>query len=275
MLGRIILVCLSVLIPIVCAQRADSQTINYVSAGKLKPADIDSTTINKIRKILALEKANPGLSRGAKIALISRQFLGEPYVAKRLIGSASTPERLVVDFGALDCFTYLDYVEALRRATTLEGFIKNLIRTRYDDGQVTFLKRKHFFSDWAYKAPTLAQDITASISPHAVSVAKVLNRRSFFRDYISGLPEVKRTITYIPGRDVNRALLSRLRTGDYIGIYTDEPGMDVTHTGIYVVTKNGPMLRNASSLKANRKVVDSPFLDYARNKPGIVVYRPR
>src|SRR5688572_17924300 len=60
MLGRIILVCLSVLIPIVCAQRADSQTINYVSAGKLKSADIDPATINKIRKILALEKANPG-----------------------------------------------------------------------------------------------------------------------------------------------------------------------------------------------------------------------
>ncbi len=35
------------------------------------------------------------------------------------------------------------------------------------------------------------------------------------------------------------------------------------------------MLRDASSKKANMKVVDSPFLEYAKHTPGIVVLRPR
>lgn len=275
---RIISICLLFLTLMGCVEHRGGQTISYISSGwpsVRKTVDLDSYTIDKIESILALKKANPGLSKGAEIELISRQFLGVPYVANRLIGSATIPEQLVIDFAALDCFTYLDYVEALRRARTPNGFIRNLIRTRYAGGHVAFLKRKHFFSDWAYDRPALARDITARISPHAVSVSKVLNRKSFFGTYIAGLPDVKRTITYIPGRYVDRALLSRLRTGDYIGIYADEPSMDVTHVGIYVVTKEGPQLRNASSLKVNRKVVDSSFLDYVRNKPGIVVYRPR
>ncbi|TMX08288.1 DUF1460 domain-containing protein, partial [Aeromonas salmonicida subsp. achromogenes] len=36
---------------------------------------------------------------------------------------------------------------------------------------------------------------------------------------------------------------------------------------------NGPVLRNASSVSTNMKVVDSPFIDYVKNKPGILVYR--
>ncbi|PYE90377.1 DUF1460 domain-containing protein [Phyllobacterium leguminum] len=275
MLKNIALVCLLLFIPIGCTEHRDSQPMSYISAGQRKSADIDAYTIDKLKTILALTKAHPSLSRGAKIGLISRQFLGAPYVAHRLIGSATTPERLVADFGALDCFTYLDYVEALRRATSEEGFIKNLSHTRYIGGQVAFLKRKHFFSDWAYRAPALARDITAKISPHALSVAKVLNRKSSSGSYLYGLPDVKRTVTYIPRKYVNHALLRHLRTGDYIGIYAKESGLDVTHVGIFIRTKDGPMFRNASSRKANMKVVDSHFLAYVAHTPGIVVYRPR
>jgi hypothetical protein len=35
------------------------------------------------------------------------------------------------------------------------------------------------------------------------------------------------------------------------------------------------VLRNASSLSSNMQVVDSPFLEYVQNKPGILVYRPQ
>ncbi|WP_146674791.1 N-acetylmuramoyl-L-alanine amidase-like domain-containing protein, partial [Salmonella enterica] len=31
--------------------------------------------------------------------------------------------------------------------------------------------------------------------------------------------------------------------------------------------------RNASSLAANRKVVDTPFMEYMHSRPGIVVLR--
>ncbi|MCZ3003890.1 DUF1460 domain-containing protein, partial [Acinetobacter baumannii] len=90
-----------------------------------------------------------------------------PYAANKLQGSLSTPEQLVVDFRGLDCFTYLDYVEALRQSAAQPDFMKNLLRTRYVDGDLDFLSRKHFYTDWAYSGTYKpAQDITAQISAH-------------------------------------------------------------------------------------------------------------
>ncbi|WP_254614929.1 N-acetylmuramoyl-L-alanine amidase-like domain-containing protein [Burkholderia pyrrocinia] len=75
---------------------------------------------------------------------------------------------------------------------------------------------------------------------------------------------------------IHPALASdKLRTGDLIGIYAKADGLDVTHVGFFVETNDGPMLRNASSEKANMKVVDSPFVEYVKNTPGIVVLRLR
>ncbi|ARQ02271.1 DUF1460 domain-containing protein [Pseudorhodoplanes sinuspersici] len=236
---------------------------------------LDPYTARNIDRIIALRNAAPGLTPEETIDLISRQFLGTPYVANRLIGSATRPEQLVIDFRGLDCFTYLDYVEALRHAQSRADFVQRLIQTRYVDGDISFLKRRHFFSDWAYKAPTLVRDITADISPKAVSIRKNLDAKSDGEQYVRGLPNVERTVTYIPSRYVDKALLDRLHTGDYIGAYTNRPGLDVSHTGIYVMTKNGPVLRNASSRKGVDKVVDSPFAQHVKTVPGIVVYRPR
>jgi hypothetical protein len=150
-----------------------------------------------------------------------------------------------------------------------------LIQIRYVDGDIDFLKRRHFFSDWAYKMPTLVRDITADISPNAVSVKKNLDAKSDGRQFIPGLPNVERAVTYIPSRSVDQAVLSRLQTGDYIGAYSNRPGLDVSHTGIYIMASSGRVLRNASSRKGVDKVIDSPFAEYVKTVPGIVVYRPR
>ncbi|NEW37190.1 DUF1460 domain-containing protein, partial [Nocardia cyriacigeorgica] len=74
---------------------------------------------------------------------------------------------------------------------------------------------------------------------------------------------------------VDDAVIAGLRTGDYIGAYADQPGLDVSHVGIFVATPDGPVFRNTSSLPADNKVVDTPLLDYVRATPGILVLRPR
>lgn len=84
---------------------------------------------------------------------------------------------------------------------------------------------------------------------------------------------MKRTITYIPSNFINEEVISHLQSGDFIGIYTKLAGLDVTHVGFFIMTDKGPMLRNASSRKANEKVVDSPFMDYVSKTPGIIVLR--
>ncbi len=206
--------------------------------------------------------------------LLSRQFLGTTYGANTLIGSATTPEQVVIELQKVDCFTYADYVEALKRAGNRDQLIASLIQVRYKDGVVDFGHRKHFFTDWAVASPAVATDITASLSPSAVQSNKSLNRNDSGGLYLPGLPVVSRTVTYVPSQQVDSGVVGRLRTGDYIGAYARDGGLDVTHVGIFVSTPGGPVLRNASSLAANNKVVDSSLSDYLKTVPGIVVLRP-
>lgn len=212
-----------------------------------------------------------------KIRLTSQLFLGAHYVGSRLIGSLDEPEQLVVDFAALDCFTYLDYVEALRKTNDFHhDFKQNIIQTRYIDSNVSYLARKHFLSDWLVpdnNGNKNADDITSSLSAHAVVVPKMLNQKEDDSVYIEGLAPKYREIVYIPSEFVDESVLAGMRTGDYIGMYTGLAGLDVTHTGIYIETPEGPIYRNASSLSANMKVVDTPLFEYIEGKPGIVVYR--
>ncbi|NOH72532.1 DUF1460 domain-containing protein [Vibrio pectenicida] len=212
-------------------------------------------------------------SNSKKIEQLSSLFVDVPYVANQLIGDHQTNEQLVIKFGELDCFTYLDYVEALRKSYRLEDFKHNLIKTRYIESKIDFISRRHFFSDWVSEKTYNAADVTTELSNSSISVVKKLNQKASGGVYLVGLPIKERTITYIPSENVDKAVLQNMKNGDYVGAYTDIAGLDVTHTGIFIQTDNGPVYRNASSKSANNRVVDTPFLDYIKTIPGIVVYR--
>ncbi|WP_039799945.1 DUF1460 domain-containing protein [Nocardia araoensis] len=263
---------LLVLVALACA----AVSAPAVALGTPGAVNLDDVTARKLEELLSLRAQAPAsASKADLIELLSRRFLGTPYGANMLVGSATQPEQLVIDFRRVDCFTLLDYVEALTGATDRDRFTADLIRTRYAGGRVDFQQRKHFFTDWSNVAEVAATDITATLSPAAVTVAKHLNARADGGAYLQGLPVVDRAITYIPSAAVGQDVVSGLRTGDYIGAYADQPGLDVTHVGIFVMTEAGPVFRNASSLAGNDKVVDSPFAEYVRSTPGIVVLRSR
>ncbi|MBF6168067.1 DUF1460 domain-containing protein [Streptomyces gardneri] len=263
---------LLVLTALVCA----AVSLPPAALGAPETVQLDDLTTRKLDELLSLRAQAPAsATRAELIELLSRPFLGTPYGANMLVGSATEPEQLVIDFRRVDCFTYLDYVEALSRSTDRTQFTTNLIETRYAGGRVDFRQRKHFFSDWAHTAKVAATDVTATLSAGAVTVAKQLNAKAGGGSYLPGLPVVDRAITYIPSAAVDQDVVSRLRTGDYVGAYTDQPGLDVTHVGIFVTTPAGPVFRNASSLAADNKVVDKPFAEYVRSTPGIVVLRAR
>ena len=219
-----------------------------------------------LQSMLATDTGDP--------AQISAGFLGTPYGADTLIGSATEPEQLVVDLERVDCFTYADYVEALKRAHDRDGFLAGLAEVRYKDGVVSFENRRHFFTDWAASAPTIATDVTASLTDDAVRTAKSLNSKDSGGLYLAGLPVVARTVTHIPSGAVSADVVDGLRTGDYLGAYAEDGGLDVTHVGIFVDTPDGPVFRNASSLSTDGAVVDTPLSEYLQTVPGIVVLRP-
>ena len=219
-----------------------------------------------LESMLAADTTDPGL--------ISARFLGTPYGADTLIGSATEPEQLVVNLERVDCFTYADYVEAFKRAHNRDEFVAGLTDVRYKGGVVSFENRRHFFTDWSAAAPAIATDVTASLSDAAVRTAKQLNRKDSGGVYLPGLPVIPRTVTSIPSGDVTDEVVAGLRSGDYVGASADDGGLDVTHVGIFVRTPDGPVFRNASSLPDDDAVVDTPLSVYLQTVPGIVVLRP-
>ena len=211
---------------------------------------------------------------GDRIVAISVHFLDRPYLANTLVGGPDEAERLVVALNGFDCFTLLDAIEALRRSTQPEDFPDQLRLVRYRDGVVSYRGRRHFFSDWAAFENSAITDLTSAVGQgHAVKVMKQLNRKSDGTLWLPGIAVTSREIVYIPTSAITDHMLSSLLSGDYVGIYSERAGLDVSHTGLIVKTDGSVWLRHASSRPGSERVVDEVLLDYLQGKPGLVVYR--
>lgn len=212
---------------------------------------------------------------GERVAQISARFLGTPYQSRTLIGGADTPEQLIIRFDAVDCFTLLDYVEALRRAATPEEFRQRLIEVRYRDGVIAWDHRRHFFTDWVAVPGGPVIDVTTKTGgKSARATLKRLNRKADGTLYLPGVAVQERIIRFIPTAALDDSVLKRLRHGDYLGIYAPAPGLDVSHVGIVVRSEGRLLLRHASSRGEAGRVIDSDLRGYLAGKPGIVVLRP-
>jgi hypothetical protein len=210
---------------------------------------------------------------GDTIVELSSHFKDTPYAEYTLIGGPEVPEQLVVNLAAFDCFTFLDIVESLRRTQDFEGFADQLRGVRYSDATVRYEKRKHFFSDWAGEGAAI-EDVTTRIGKKRTQlVSKRLNRKSDGSLWLPGIAVTPRQISYIPSNNVDQEVLSELKSGDYVGIYSDLPGLDVSHTGLIVIENGVVLLRHASSRISSRRVIDEDLLEYLKGKPGLVVYR--
>lgn len=223
-----------------------------------------------------MEQSNKIQDVGDRIDFLSGRFLNTKYEESTLVGNINHPEELVIDLEGMDCFTYIDYVEAMQLSDNYQMFVDNVQRIRYQSGDLDFRKRNHFFTDWAVYNSGYIVDVTKEVGGHATrTVNKLLNKKADGTAYLPGIPVKERTIHYIPSESIDDGVIGRLKTGDYIGIYTDKDGLDVSHTGILIKKGEKVYLRHASSRTDNRSVVDEELLAYMHGKPGLVVLRPK
>jgi len=213
---------------------------------------------------------------GPRIKFLSDFFLGLEYKESTLIGDSSTAEVFVVNLSEVDCFTFLDYIEAMRLSDSFDSFLKNLQQVRYRNSMVSYEKRKHFLTDWAEYEPVSVDDLTLQIGGgRARSIVKIMNLKRDGTPLLPGIGSHQRTINYILPEDMNESVLQSLKTGDYAGIYSAMEGLDVSHVGIIVRDGNTVFLRHASSDRRYRKVIDQDFQEYISGTPGLIVLRPR
>jgi hypothetical protein len=211
-----------------------------------------------------------------RIDFLSGQLLDLDYIESTLIGDINTPEAFVINLEGVDCFTFIDYLEAMRLSNSFSEFTVNLRKVRYKSGKVVFENRNHFFTDWREFNPEFIDDVTEEIgAQRTIKVQKTLNEKKDGTYYIPGVRPVLREIKYIPSDKTDESVMNKLRTGDYIGIYSTKQGLDVSHVGISIKEGDDIFLRHASFLKEYRKVVDQDFRRYIVNKPGIIVLRPK
>ncbi len=210
-----------------------------------------------------------------RINILSRYFVGIEYGEYTLIGSENIPEVFVINLEKVDCFTFLDYVEAMRLSRSFTEFEINLKRVRYKDGVVSFANRNHFFTDWLKNNADFIVEITNKIGGQNVAITKKnLNIKENGTLFLPGIPYKEREISYIPSESFDEAIFDKLVTGDYVGIYSTLHGLDVSHVGIVIKEDNNILIRHASSQKELHLVVDQDLIQYLSNKQGIIVLRP-
>lgn len=213
---------------------------------------------------------------GERIAYLSGQLLGTPYKESSLIGDNDTPEVFVIDLSGVDCFTYLEYVEAMRISRSFFEFRTNLQKVRYKAGKISFWARNHFFTDWSEYNAERINEVTETIGINrTVRSEKMLNRKHDGTYFLDGIQPLLRSIRYLPSESVDGEICSLLKTGDYLGIYARSPGLDVSHVGVLIKGHNTVKFRHASSQEQQRTVVDEDFRSYIADKPGILVLRPK
>ena len=234
--------------------------------GNLTPESLDSI----------LYESSKIHDMGIRIDFLSRHFLETPYQESTLRGDINTPEVFVINLEGIDCFTFLDYVESMRLSSSFREFEENLKKVRYRSGEVSFKNRNHFFTDWSEFNSDLIDDVTEQIGgKKVIRVNKILNEKEDGTLFLQGIQPRERLIHYIPANTIDDLIINALRTGDYIGIYSTEKGLDVSHVGIFIQERDKIYLRHASSLNEYRKVIDQGFKDYIAEKPGIIIFRSR
>ncbi|WP_235856350.1 N-acetylmuramoyl-L-alanine amidase-like domain-containing protein [Flagellimonas oceanensis] len=245
-------------------------------------------------KINDLEQTK-AMSLGDTIISVGQSFLGTPYVEKTL--EVGDTETLVVNFGGLDCTTFVENVLAFsmmlqNQQKDFENFTENLETVRYRNGNLEgYPSRLHYFTEWIRnnEKKGLIEDITAELG--GVELEKPINFMGTHRNLYPFLASdenfeamvsvekeiAKEKFCYLP-QDEIESKEHLIKSGDILALATSIKGLDVTHTGIAIHQPDGRLhLLHASSKNGEVEISELPLADYLKNiksNIGIIVARP-
>lgn len=259
------------------------------------PAQVQYTSQDSIRVTQMLKEACT-LKKDTNLMLyFGRQLIGIPYVAKTLEGNPK--EKLVVNLRQLDCTTLVENTLALtlcarNTKTQFADFLTFLRLVRYRNGEVSYLSRLHYFTEWiidnvrmgyieeiSTPAPpfTGIQKISLNfMSTHASQYPMLVQNPSWISDIRNMEQELQgMEFSYIPKEEIANTsqLRSVIHDGDIIAILTSRPGLDISHVGIAVWHTDGLHLLNASQI--HKKVVEEPMTlsTYMKRHPSQIGIR--
>jgi hypothetical protein len=223
--------------------------------------------LNRRRVEQLLSQTKDDRAIGSRIEVISRHFLGRPYQISSLIGSADSAEVFTASIDRFDCVTYIETVVALARAYTVDGFIEQLRKIRYERGRTQWDWRNHYMTLWIRNNVREGIVRRVSMTPAPiVTVDRVLN-------VVPGLAPRRIRIRCVAKRVVPQCV-GRLRSGDVISFLSTHKHLDVFHAGIIVRDGKRILMRHAS--RSQGGVVQQELSEFlkANRMAGVIAVRP-
>jgi hypothetical protein len=232
---------------------------------------------------------------GEVVIAMGKSFLGTDYIANTL--EQPGEEHLVVNLRGLDCVSFYENSLVFARCikmnkTTFDDYQAELQFVRYRSGVIEgYPSRLHYTSDYFFdnERKKVLTVITKSIG--GVRYQKTINFMSTHPESYRQLkeqPELipiirtqeeaisRRSLYHVPTKMVAR-VASKIHDGDILGITTDIPGMDVSHTGI-ALWQNGKLHFLHAPLSGSKvQITEKPLAEYLAASPkrlGIMVARP-
>ena len=234
---------------------------------------------------------------GDRTILVAKEFLGTPYVGHTLDIDPHS-EKCIIRLDGLDCVTFYETSFAFARilgspkSPSFNDLIKSVTNLRYRGGKITdYTSRLHYTTDWMLENikrgnvevlsienevfETSTRPINFMTTHSSLYPALVANPRfvPILAKMEADLGSQKRM--FIPKAKV-RSFQRQLKSGDIVGICTDVPGLDCSHTGLIVVENGTPRFFHASS--DGKKVLIGPviseYLDKHAKASGLMVVRP-
>ncbi len=224
--------------------------------------------LNRRRVEQLLSEAQDEDSVGGRIQVVSRHFLGYPYKANPLAGSADSAEVFTASLEGFDCVTYIETVLALARASTVNKFAEALRQIRYQEGDIQWQRRNHYMTLWIRN--NIRNGIVSRLSVPAIpeiSHERVLN-------VVPGLAAQRTVVKCVPKQAMPK-LATHLQNGDLIFFVSTRKNLDVFHTGIIVFPGATVLLRHAS--RSRGFVVEQRLSEFlkANRMSGVLVVRPQ
>ena len=230
------------------------------------------------------------------IVAIGKSFIGTQYGEHLL--DAEGPEHLVVNLRALDCVTFYENTLALARCvklgkTTFDDFKVQLRLLRYRGGVIDgYASRLHYTTDYWEDdekrgiLKVVTKELFGEKNVHRIPTP--INFMSTHRGSYRQLGDAKaydaivkveaalsrREMAFLPKGNLH-LYAKQVKPGSIIGITTNVPGLDVSHTGIAVRAENGELhLLHAPDVGEKVQISRLTLHDYLARNPrqtGIIV----
>lgn len=208
---------------------------------------------------------------------VAMELTGTPYVASTL--ELSTDKEIPsANLLGLDCVTFfettLDIARMLRKGGhTHDDFMREIKLSRYRHGRPgDYTSRLHYTTDWFFdnqaKHVLVMEKGTAPFPKHVDFMsthAQLYPSLKAHPELVEKMKKIEQSINlhnkqlrFVPSEALGQ-FESNLQTGDIVGIVTDVPGLDISHTGLVIVDEhNVPHFMDASSKAGVNRVVLEP-----------------